>query len=881
MNATTSERGSRRLALRTLFAIATLAAAILTASSVHAAQLTSFVQGSTLAYDLNGTNSYLATIGLPLNACAQSFSLDALPGEKTSTALTPIDAVLITDVSGSMGNPISSTDPTPKIDLVKSVDQTFVNDFIVPGSSIHRVALVSYNQQATLRSGLTNDATTLDSTIQGYVAGGNTCISCAVQVANQQLDSNGRPNALKIIILMTDGLANTELNGQYSVTLAKQQAYALACSDPTSSVNQSFIVNTVAFGSDADTAFLQSIADCSPNGTAYVGTSASQLYAIYTHLAHVTGRSWPTPSVSVANALALNTTGTLTSPASVDGSCPGCTDPLTAIQNALYQCYVDGTACAIPVETTSATPGLLNLTNLDVTYTTGGLIPTASGLICGRLRSCGNGILDPGEQCDSTPGCTANCTLSAPPPGPAPVCGNGIQEPGEQCDQGSANKPLGYDCGLGPGQRCTYCTTGCQLVTKFEPGNAQAYVCGNGLLEPGEQCDAGKLNGVACTPGAVGCTYCSNSCQLVKLNATAQTPICGNAVVEPGEQCDRGTQNVPAGTTCDPGSGSCSVCIQGTCQLQTFSATPTPPVVPPGTGTCGDGVRETPNSTGQNEQCDFGSSNKPAGFSCGLQPGQSCTWCQVGTCQLHHDTRPIQQCGDGIVEGTEQCDAGAQNGVACTPGYGSSCTYCSPTCTNVTLQGGYCGDGTVQSPQEQCDPLSPVPLPNGEVCSSSCLVENPPQIVPQGFNPGTGCVDLNAYTHTVLDASDLNTLVQQGDGPYTFSVVSNGGLGQGSAPGISAEALASGYFDLDGVFPDTSAPSTYRPTIKVTGGNGLSTSICIDLSVSHLPTIQPTDPNTLLLITKGTITSGYWTDEISGHVWTWGPYRIDVRVYQR
>lgn len=853
------------------------------ATPARAAQLTSFIEGPTLAYDLNGSNSFGATIGLPQNACLESFALDAVPAEKIDTALVPIDAVLITDVSGSMGSAISSTDPTRKIDLAKSVDTTFVNDFIVPGSSIHRIALVSYSQTARLASPLSSSASSLDSTIGGYTAGGNTCISCALKIANQQLDANGRADALKIIILMTDGLANRNTAG--GTSNAKQEAYGFACSYPDSSVNQSFVVNTVAFGSDADTSFLQSIADCSPNGTAYIGTNAAELYAIYANLAHVTGRSWPTPRVNVSGVRALNSSSTLTAPAAIDGSCPGCSDPALAIQNALYECYVDGVACPIPVLTTSSTPGLLNLTNLDVTYSTGGLIPTGSGLICGRLRSCGNGILDPGEQCDSTPGCTANCTLSATPPGPAPVCGNGIQETGEQCDAGTANEPPNHDCGLGPGQRCTFCTTGCRLVTKFEPGNANSYVCGNGLLEPGEQCDAGKLNGIACTPGTTGCSYCSAICMITKLNATGQQPICGDGIVQAGEQCDRGTLNVKPGTTCDPGSASCSVCIQGSCQLHVYSATPTPPPVQPGTGTCGDGVRETPNSTGGNEQCDFGSENKPVGYSCPLLQGQSCTWCQQGTCQLHYQHRPVQQCGDGVIEPPEVCDG--------TVGVGPH-QQCAPDCMSL-IDLTYCGDGIKQTPNdegtggplnngmEQCDGSDGTPA--GTVCTNSCTLLTPPDVIipPQSINP-SGCLKLDAYTNTVLDAQDLRAFIQSADtgGPYTWSVSDAGGLGQGDAPSISTAALASGYFELDGVFPSDTSGSSYEPKVQVTGANGIpSPPICIDLSVSQLPVMPPSDPTTRLLITKGTITSGYWSDQISGHVWTWGPYTLSVRVYQR
>src|SRR6266404_5783716 len=68
---------------------------------------------------------------------------------------------------------------------------------------------------------------------------------------------------------------------------------------------------------------------------------------------------------------------------------------------------------------------------------------------------CGDGFLDPGEQCDdgnttSGDGCSANCTLES--------CGNGIVDSGEQCDHGAANGT--DDC----------CSSGCQLVDSDHDG---------------------------------------------------------------------------------------------------------------------------------------------------------------------------------------------------------------------------------------------------------------------------------------------------------------------------------------------------------------------------------------------------------------------------
>ncbi len=59
------------------------------------------------------------------------------------------------------------------------------------------------------------------------------------------------------------------------------------------------------------------------------------------------------------------------------------------------------------------------------------------------IARCGNGIVEPGEDCDDAvlvaEGlCDGNCKHLTPPPA-VPVCGNGILEPGEECDDGSLN----------------------------------------------------------------------------------------------------------------------------------------------------------------------------------------------------------------------------------------------------------------------------------------------------------------------------------------------------------------------------------------------------------------------------------------------------------
>src|SRR5439155_6731893 len=86
--------------------------------------------------------------------------------------------------------------------------------------------------------------------------------------------------------------------------------------------------------------------------------------------------------------------------------------------------------------------------------------------------ACGNGALDPGEECDPTvqqaqcPAgyvCNGVCRCSA-------LCGNGMINPGEQCD------PPGQQAQCAAGY---VCNASCQCTA----------LCGNGTINPGEQCD--------------------------------------------------------------------------------------------------------------------------------------------------------------------------------------------------------------------------------------------------------------------------------------------------------------------------------------------------------------------------------------------------------
>jgi cysteine-rich repeat protein len=117
---------------------------------------------------------------------------------------------------------------------------------------------------------------------------------------------------------------------------------------------------------------------------------------------------------------------------------------------------------------------------------------------CTPGARCGNGVIDPSEQCDdgngvSGDGCSVSCQEET-----SPECGNGMLDAGEACDDGSSVSGDG-------------CSESCELEADGE--------CGNGMLEAGEACDDGNsANGDGC----------SASCEV---ETSAE---CGNGSVEAG-----------------------------------------------------------------------------------------------------------------------------------------------------------------------------------------------------------------------------------------------------------------------------------------------------------------------------------------------------------
>ncbi len=167
---------------------------------------------------------------------------------------------------------------------------------------------------------------------------------------------------------------------------------------------------------------------------------------------------------------------------------------------------------------------------------------------------CGNGVVDPGEDCDdpNAQGCSDRCLFEGAVPECLPddegviadivecpierivgadPCGNGELDAGEQCDDG--NKVS---------------NDGCSTLCMNEGSSVVGVQCGNRDIVPGEGCDDGNTqSGDGCSSeclnegSPLSRQWCGqeNNAERHALCASAIS-VCGNNFLEIGEECDDG-----------------------------------------------------------------------------------------------------------------------------------------------------------------------------------------------------------------------------------------------------------------------------------------------------------------------------------------------------
>ena len=246
-----------------------------------------------------------------------------------------------------------------------------------------------------------------------------------------------------------------------------------------------------------------------------------------------------------------------------------------------------------------------------------GFVCSTPGEPCQFLYTCGNNVLDPGEACDdgnlsAGDGCSEECIVEPIYPCYTPdggvctqvsMCGDLVLSPPETCDDGNLINGDGCDetCSVEPGYYCPLPGMECVPIETCEQDCPDEALCGDGIIQWGEQCDDGVNDGAygMCTPECRLGAYCGDG--IVQNDISPETG-------RPYEACDDGV-NDGGYEDCAPG------CLLGP--------------------RCGDGIVQLGY-----EACDDGEEN-------GL----------YGKCA--RDCSAVRRCGDGILQSSDEiCDDG-------------------------------------------------------------------------------------------------------------------------------------------------------------------------------------------------------------------------------
>lgn len=178
-----------------------------------------------------------------------------------------LDVMLVIDNSASTDD--ESTSPPQPLENEKHIARKILDllDF-----SKDRAGLVWYSETATLQTSLTSSVTIVEDGINaGSTVNMKTNQGDAIAAAEAELFANGRVDARKLMVLITDGGANWPLQSNTGVT---PDVYATNSAQAAKSAG--FLIYTVGFGgSDANPDLLEALA--SNSGTSFFVTSSSEL----------------------------------------------------------------------------------------------------------------------------------------------------------------------------------------------------------------------------------------------------------------------------------------------------------------------------------------------------------------------------------------------------------------------------------------------------------------------------------------------------------------------------------------------------------------------------------------------------------------------------
>lgn len=207
-----------------------------------------------------------------------------------------LDVALVLDRSGSMcrdshGLMLDCPVPGPwqPFDDMRDAAKAFVELF---NPLFDRTGLVSYSSNAALDNELTDDyqgaASAVQQAIDGMLPTGYTNIGQAIEVAQDELNGpRAREFGRKIIVLLTDGVANRYWNGSGWSTCGGSgcsQARDYTLQKAQEAAGDGIVIHTIGLGTTADTDLLQDIAQIS-GGRFYFAPSAGELGEVFAAIA--------------------------------------------------------------------------------------------------------------------------------------------------------------------------------------------------------------------------------------------------------------------------------------------------------------------------------------------------------------------------------------------------------------------------------------------------------------------------------------------------------------------------------------------------------------------------------------------------------------------
>ena len=229
----------------------------------------------------NSKRKYQLGIGFAIFAFAVSVSYFSVV--EADVQDTPqYDIYLVIDVSGSMGTCGQPLNPDMTCEQIIITDDShivfakqaaieFVDVFQLDQSSDHRIGLISFSNYAQMLVKLDNNSKNLKEGINKLYPKGATAMGDGILIATQSLSEDARPDAKKIIILLSDGTSNAGLHPLSAAGIAREN-------DVT--------IFSVGYGYDADVQTLKAVASVT-HGKYYNALTGQDLANAFNKIADV------------------------------------------------------------------------------------------------------------------------------------------------------------------------------------------------------------------------------------------------------------------------------------------------------------------------------------------------------------------------------------------------------------------------------------------------------------------------------------------------------------------------------------------------------------------------------------------------------------------